>query len=322
MVTVVILSCDRPEWFSLALSSALGQSCPAWVIVADDSMSDDVHRLANEFDDRLTFVKGPRQGQLANLLIALQNVTTPWTVILHDDDVLELGCVERLLDAVGQGETARMAIGDSSNIDAAGNRIASADAIIQRRRSTFRAGDNRLTMDERFAAFLVRGTVSPFLAGLLPTQLLQAWRPDARVGSVLDLALCEQLAQQVDTICYVPEELVRYRIHGTSVASTYADLDPLLFVLDGQLADPTFRSIWPALVTRRSDAIARQARLLTVTNRWREARTLLLQRRPELSIGFFVPSLLLTLPLARTRYGRRIRRANPRLAHRDHSKTR
>ena len=312
-VTIIILSCDRPEWFRLALASAVDQSCRACIIVSDDSIADGVRDITTETAGQVTYVKGPGLGQLANLVNGFAHVTTEWTVVLHDDDLLEESCVERLLGALGTGDEPRIVVADSSIIDADGKALPQSGSAERRRRSLFRSGENRPSFEDRCAAFLVHGAVSPFLATLLPTALVQSWHPDPRVGSVLDLSLCEVLARNVEVIDYEPRDLIRYRVHGASVGSNFADLVPHLFVIDSLLGDPTFTTIWPALSRRRADAVARQARVWTATKRWRDARALLLDRRSELSFGYLVPSLMLTLPIARSLYGRRIRRSNPRL---------
>lgn len=314
-VTVVILSCDRPGWLRLSLASALDQRVAALVLVSDDSQSDEVRAVAVAVDagDRVTYRRGPRQGQLANLVSAVPFVTTRWTIVLHDDDLLDPQCVERLLRAAGDDDgPCRIVTADSSYINAEGQPIPPSNSANEHRAARFRSGINRLSFNARCHELLVEGVVSPFLATLLPTSVLQGWRPDPRVGSVLDLSLLVTLARQVELIIYEPLELVHYRIHSDSVASSYADLEPLLYVIDSILEDATFRSVWPALLHRRRDALARQARVWVAAGRWRDARALLIGRRAELSPGFLGPSLLLTLPILRSAYGRRIRRANPR----------
>ena len=312
-VTVIILSCDRPDWLRLSLASALDQRVTALVLVSDDSNSDEVRAIATDADDRVTYRRGPRQGQLANLVSAIPFVTTRWTIVLHDDDLLDSQCVERLLRAAGDVDRpCRIVTADSSCINAEGEPIRSYSSANEHRAARFQSGINRLSFDARCHELLVEGVVSPFLATLLPTSVLQAWRPDPRVGSVLDLSLLVTLAHEVELIIYQPFDLVRYRVHSNSVASGFADLEPLLYVIDSILEDATFRSVWPALLHRRRDAVARQSRVWVAAGRWRDARALLIGRRAELSPGFLGPSLLLTLPILRSAYGRRIRRANLR----------
>lgn len=316
-VTIVVLSCDRPDWFRIALASAMDQTHTTAIIVADDSATDDVRLIAEQHPGRVEYLAGPRRGQLANLVNAVRFVRTAWTVVLHDDDVLEASCVEQLLGARGSGSESAIVIGDASHIDAGGGVLVEDLSSTTRRKTMLQPGENRLPFGEHCAALLVHGVVSPFLAALLPTTLLQGWAPDSRVGSVLDLSLCELFARQCQVIAYVPEALIRYRIHGASVSSSFADLEPLLFIIDGQLQDPLFVEIHSALRRRRADAIARQARVWTATRRWRDARDLLDARRSQLPLRYYFPSYVLTLPVARSWYGQRIRRSNPRLnAHR------
>lgn len=318
-VTIVILSCDRPELFSLALQSALGQTHPAAVLVSDDSAHPDVRGIVGQCRGDVSYLRGPRAGQLANLLMAFAHVETRWAIVLHDDDLLSSTCVADLLGAVtAQPERPDLVIADNACIDIVGNRLGEFGAARARRRAAFRTGLNHLSFDERCQAFLVQGAVSPFLGALLPSAVVRQWRPHPQVGSVLDLSLCEHLVRNVDAVSYVPRDLASYRIHDGSVGSTFADLEPLLFIIDAMLDDGSLRSIWPALVERRADAIARQARVWTAAGKWRQARDLLLQRRPELPLSQLGPAALLTLPVLRSMYGRRIRRANPRFAARTH----
>ena len=313
-VTVIILSCDRPALFALALESAVAQTIPAAVLVSDDSKTDDVRRMVSEHPRSVTYLRGPRSGQLANLLHAFRRVETHWAVVLHDDDLLAATCIADLLEAIDPHAGLSVVISDSARIDFSGNAIEKSGMAEQRRRTIFRPGTNRLSFDERCDAFLVQGAVSPFLGTLLPSSLLRSWQPDARVGSVLDLSLCETLARQVGTVSYVPKDLTYYRIHDVSVGSSFVDLEPLLFIIDSQLADESLRTIWPGLRRRRSDAIARQARVWTASGKWTSARRLLLEHRHDLALLELGPTALLTLPGLRTLYGRRIRRANPRFS--------
>jgi hypothetical protein len=289
-VTILLLSCDRPDLCAIALASAVEQTTRTQVIVCDDSTSKDVEGLAGRYGDQVRYLRGPRHGQLSNLLHAIPFVSTPWTLILHDDDILETVCVERLLAILpSPNVVGSIAIGDLRYVDADGVPLAGSNTSARNRAGIFSHGRNEMS-------------------------LVLDWKPDPRVGSVLDFALCETIVKEVDTIWYANEELIRYRIHGESVGSAFADLDPLLFVLDGQLADPTFKSAWLALRHKRADAIVRQARVFTGIGRWRSGRTLLRQHRTELPWRYLLPTAMVTVPFARIVYGMYIRRRNPRLA--------
>ena len=313
-VTIVILSCERPALFALALASAVAQTVPAAVLVSDDSSSDDVRRIVSDHPRPIAYLPGPQSGQLANLLNAFGRVQTRWTVVLHDDDLLAPTCVAELLAAVVGDGSPEMVISDYMRIDVAGNDIGISVFGDQRRRAIFRPGPNRLSFEERCDAFLVQGAVSPFLGSLLPSTLLGSWRPDARVDSILDLHLCETLARHVNTVSYVPNVLTSYRVHGVSTASRFDGLGSFLFIVDSQLADESLRSIWAGLRRRRSDMITRQARVWTAFGDWKGARELLLCHRRELTLRDLGPTAVLTLPGLRSLYRRRIRKSNPRMA--------
>lgn len=99
MLTIAIPVCERVDFFREALESALNQTLPVNIMVLDNaSTKTDFKALVEAYNSpRITYYRNPTNlGPHGNFNQCIKLCPTPYVLILHDDDVLELDYVERL----------------------------------------------------------------------------------------------------------------------------------------------------------------------------------------------------------------------------------
>lgn len=105
-VTICIPTHDRAGFLSQALSSVLNQDLSAdeyIVAIADNASGDNTSNIVAEYGKRCQIVYHRHDediGQLANIRFVTQMCTTPYLVLLPDDDLLAPGHLKRVFAAV------------------------------------------------------------------------------------------------------------------------------------------------------------------------------------------------------------------------------
>ena len=90
-VTVAVCTYNRSKYLKYALSSVISQTYKDInIIVYDNASTDDTEAVVRSFaDPRISYVRNKRNlGQLGNLNKALENCSTEYIVVFHDDDVM------------------------------------------------------------------------------------------------------------------------------------------------------------------------------------------------------------------------------------------
>lgn len=101
VLTIAIPVYNRSRFVREALESALHQTVPTKVIVVDNaSTAFDFEPLVKEYQSpRLKFYRNPANlGAMGNWNQCIKHCTTPYLLILHDDDRLDLSYAELLQD--------------------------------------------------------------------------------------------------------------------------------------------------------------------------------------------------------------------------------
>jgi glycosyltransferase involved in cell wall biosynthesis len=100
-VSVCIPTCDRPEYFEIALQSVLSQSpTPYEVLVGDDSGNNETEQVVRNYSNehRIKYLKNaPPLGQAGNVHRLFQEAEGDFLILLHDDDRLVDGALRTLL---------------------------------------------------------------------------------------------------------------------------------------------------------------------------------------------------------------------------------
>ena len=107
--SIVITTYNRLPKLQRAIASALSQTLPCEIIIADDCSTDGtevyvqnlLEQLHQAGDDRLIYHRNPlNQGHSASINVGTQLATGDWIKTLDDDDYLEPDCIEKMSQAI------------------------------------------------------------------------------------------------------------------------------------------------------------------------------------------------------------------------------
>jgi len=217
LVSIVLLSYDRPGYLQRALESALAQSyAQIEVIVADDCSPDpDVDRLLRDYagDPRVVYERPAHNvGVVENLLRAVGRAEGTYLSVLCDDDELEATFVERLVAPLEADRSLVLSYCASRIIDA-GGRIDPTASVEHARRWKY----DRLERGRQqpfIAAALLDRSVQPAMGAMCRRSSI-AWADfPAEAGGAWDLWLGYLACRDGGAAFVVPEPLLRYRHHG------------------------------------------------------------------------------------------------------------
>lgn len=101
-VTIGIATWNRRPLLQQAVESALAQTYPhVEIVISDDGSSDDTSEYLDSLSDpRITKIRKPsNEGIVANYNTCLRAATSPFFLLLNDDDILLPTAIERLVGA-------------------------------------------------------------------------------------------------------------------------------------------------------------------------------------------------------------------------------
>jgi glycosyltransferase involved in cell wall biosynthesis len=315
-ISVVLLSCDRPAWCEIALRSVLAQTHADFeVIVRDDSIGPATEMLvATIGDPRVRYVRGQRAGQLANFLGSLGEANGDVVLVLHDDDWWEPTLLAKVAAPMLADARIDFATAPFSYVSANGAALEEQTRLRERTAvGSLRSGLVELgSVEERARELIVNRLVSPFQGTAIRRRFLDNMEMPDQAGSVLDLWLSAHLAKTTRTWLFVPEHLVSYRVHGSSVASAMGDLESQHWVIDAFLADPELAPIHHEIRQSMRDFRRREALARIVLGDRKRARSELHEIRRDFGWRTRAINALVTRQPASTLVTRWLRRRSPR----------
>jgi glycosyltransferase involved in cell wall biosynthesis len=103
-IQIFIITRNRPEMFKQALRSVLNQyvSCSE-IYVLDNSTDDETQKAMRDYPE-IHYIKTDPLLPFANFLMAQSLMTTPYSMILHDDDLIHPGYVSLALKILNSVE--------------------------------------------------------------------------------------------------------------------------------------------------------------------------------------------------------------------------
>ncbi|RWY84108.1 glycosyltransferase [Rhizobium leguminosarum] len=91
----------KPDFFELALKSAIAQSyTDAEIIVSDDCPTDAIEAICSRYSSLVSYSRNPHPGEYTNIMRLAGLAQGEYIKYLFDDDVLNPFCVQFLLEAL------------------------------------------------------------------------------------------------------------------------------------------------------------------------------------------------------------------------------
>jgi glycosyltransferase involved in cell wall biosynthesis len=219
------------------------------VLVSDNSRDDSVERFMSTVDDpRVTYVKGPGTGPLANAVSLLRRATTPYVAFLHDDDAWEPDLLSELIPPLEADPTLGVSFGDFSVMGPDGEVLADETEW-----------STRHARRDRLAAGPVGSLMEVALIDqAIPAEWSAVFRRDAldlddfpeEVDQVDDLWLCYQVCAGGHGAYFVPERLARVRFHDRRLTVGDRFTDAFVFVYGRVESDPRCAPVHDAVRRR------------------------------------------------------------------------
>ena len=279
-VSICMPAYNAVRFIGEALESALRQTYPDFeVVIWDDGSTDGTPEAVRSFGDNRVrlFTTSENRGPAHSTNMTMRLARAPYIKFLHDDDVLEPTCLERLLEVMEANEAVSLAFSRREVRDerAPEERTAHPEPHRGLRDlSTINDGPKLFEqlMDSDFKLNFI-GEPSNVMIRRAP--LSTSGLCNTRVRQLLDLDLWLRLIYD-GAVGFVDEKLARYRFHSASLTTLHVDrglqwLD-VPWLLEGLATVPALWARYPQLAKRRASARARLPRDLAWLARNRQLR--------------------------------------------------
>lgn len=235
-VTVVTTTFNRPDYLRAALMSLMEQTFADWeVLVCDNANDTRVAELLSELDDeRLIYVPRPTNlGLMHNALEGFKAAQGDFIVKLDDDDAFHPDFLARTVGALRDHPEAVLAFTNVEYMDGEEKAL-----------PNYQAFQDGLRDYQAFGAGIIRPFLDVVLTGLaLNAALLRRDAVDwanliEEADTAYDLHILLEACGDYTAAYYVPERLVRYRIHpgGDTARRLIAQQEGALTVVEHALS--------------------------------------------------------------------------------------
>ncbi|MBP8788764.1 MAG: glycosyltransferase [Moraxellaceae bacterium] len=236
VITVVITVYKRTNYLCEALQSVLAQSYRSFeIVVTDDSCSDAVKGIVNQFNSPLIRYRGNPStlGVALNLRAAVKEARGRYVAILNDDDVWEPDFLAELVTPLEQNKNISLAFSDHWIISGKGELdVKATDENTARYRNQLPSG----VITNPTALVLEKNGVPLAMASLIRKDTIDWDLLVSHVSGAYDFWISCLLAATGRPFYFVPKRLTRYRVHdametarrapdkNTNMAYIYAQL--------------------------------------------------------------------------------------------------
>jgi len=247
LITIVLPVYGRSELLREALQSVYLQDDPDWrLLIADDGSDDQTADLIQQqrSDCRVKVVRRPKNlGLFGNLNVAIDEVETPWQLILCSDDCLEPQAIGQLKKAIASAPNVRLVLSSYRSIDASGDLRTDVNGAFYDR---FAPATRVFYPGALLQPLLEYGSINGNITGILIQQSLfrdaGPWRADWSQSADWEwlIRACTQTSVLVRR-----EPIARVRVHEGQLSVSNRKLQreglETLEVLDCLLAHPQLR---------------------------------------------------------------------------------
>ncbi|MGI9860908.1 glycosyltransferase family 2 protein [Moorella naiadis] len=211
LVTIAIPTFNRAHYIAETVESALNQTYEnIEIIISDNCSTDNTEEIVKQFKEgKIRYYRqNTNIGMVGNWNFCLQQATGDFFLLLSDDDLLEKEAIERLLSQFND-TSITLAYSRVTYIDEYSNSIGkSLAAPCLESGHEFIINSLKRKREVYPAATIHRTETAKRLGGYLD------------IGSATDLALRLSLAVG-GTVAFLPEQLVKYRIHRHRISSSF-----------------------------------------------------------------------------------------------------
>ena len=248
VITIVLPVYGRSELLREALASVYLQDDPYWhLLIADDGSDAQTAELIEQqrSDSRVTVVRRPQNlGLFGNLNAVIDEVVTPWQLILCSDDCLEPQAIGQLKEAISSAPEVRLMLSSYRSIDANGHFRTDVNGAFYDR---FAPITRLFEPGSLLQPLLQYGSINGNITGLLIRQSLfrdaGPWRADWSQSADWEwlIRACKQTSVLVRR-----KPIARVRVHEGQLSVSNRKLQrenlETLAVLSGLLQQPLLQS--------------------------------------------------------------------------------
>jgi glycosyltransferase involved in cell wall biosynthesis len=234
-VSVIIPVHNGAAFIGEALGSVFAQTLPAQeIIVVDDGSQDGLDQALAPFQSRITFLRHPQaRGVSAARNTAIAAASGEWLAFLDHDDEWLPRKTEMQLQAVADRREVGLVYSDME--------------VFGEVSRPSRLQNLPTPRGRVFKELLLHNFITPSAAIARRAAVLEAGGFDAAFDYVQDRDLCLRLAARWE-VEYVPEVLIRYRLHADNISKkrklTLQDLFYLLQKAE-EFSPADYRAVWP-----------------------------------------------------------------------------
>ena len=122
--SIVITTYNRLPFLRRAIESALAQTLPCEVVVADDCSSDGTQEYVQSLGDRVVYHRNPvNSGHSVTVNTGVEVAKGDWVKLLDDDDYLAPNCIEEMTRAIAQRPGAVICSCQAIQVDVNGEEV-------------------------------------------------------------------------------------------------------------------------------------------------------------------------------------------------------
>ena len=216
LVSVIICTYNRPDYLAKAIASVVGGTYTnVEIIVSSNLDSPETRAVVQSFNDSRIRLRcnATNLGIAGNHLAAFSEMTGSLFSVLNDDDEWEQDLLTKLVPLLADDDLV-VAFCDHSIIDGLSRIDADETELNTRRwkRDTLSAGIHKTF----FKIGLVEQSIPMVMGAVIRTDAIDFTNFPIDTGPHYDLWLTYLAAKSGKGACYLPERLVRYRVHATA----------------------------------------------------------------------------------------------------------
>ncbi len=255
LVSVVVLTFNRPHYLRQALTCVVKQTYPNLeILVRDNASEPETTAVVREFSDpRIIHHRHPTNiGMTANVQSGFLAAHGKYVANLHDDDLWQATFIEKLVAVLERHPEAILAFSEHDIIDQQGRVDI---AATQENMSIFRRTSLAPGLHQPFQRLALVDFVIPVAVATVFRREAIDWTDFADLASVYDLWLAYLAARSGQACYYLNENLASYRHHGNS-ESTHRRIfvnDAYIKIYQRLLDDPDLKDLHRIFIPRYAD---------------------------------------------------------------------